>query len=76
MHPPTTFPAEAGTKFTDPDGMELGRMSHPRVVLIPDKIFPMFNMQDNVHTTIAKGLWLFMYRVLDYRRGYRPPRAM
>jgi len=22
MHPPTTFPAEAGTQFTDPDGME------------------------------------------------------
>jgi hypothetical protein len=22
MHPSTTFPAEAGTQFTDPDGME------------------------------------------------------
>ena len=22
MHPPTTFPAEAGTQFTDRDGME------------------------------------------------------
>ena len=22
MHPPTIFPAEVGTQFTDPDGME------------------------------------------------------
>jgi hypothetical protein len=22
MHPTTTFPGEAGTQFTDPDGME------------------------------------------------------